>query len=143
MSSLEDPASPQGVNYRGIMIQLGAFTVILALGGVGLGYLAKGSPGLWGGLLGAAVTGVFFATSALMMHLGRRGGPTSQMRNLVVSWMAKLVILFIAFVALERATWLHPKVFGLTIMVGVIGSLLIEGRAVFSARIGLDDQRGR
>jgi len=133
-----DQTPAYGVNYRGIAVQLGFLTLALALGGGLAGYLVRGSAGLWGALMGAAVTGLFFATSALAMHLGRAGGPQIQIRNLVISWFVKLVVLFAAFVALDAATSLHSKVFGVTVLAGVLGSLIIEGRAVWSARIGFD-----
>jgi len=136
--SLPDPAPPQGVSYRSVVIQLGVLTVALAVVGGTLGYLVKGGPGAWGALLGAVVTGLFFGTTAVVMFLGRDGDPQVQIRNLVISWFIKLVLLFTAFVALGQATWLEPKAFGLSVLVGVVGSLAIEGRAVWSARIGFE-----
>ena len=129
---------PYGVDYRGIVLQLAGLTGLLAVVGGLVGYLVQDWAGLWGGLMGALVTGLFFATSALMMYLGRRGGPQTQIRNLVISWFAKIFILFGAFVAIEQASWLDRKSFGFTVLAGVLGSLIIEGRAVLKARIGLD-----
>jgi len=136
--SLPEPAPPEGVSYRSVVVQLGVLTVAVAVIGGSLGFLVKGGPGAWGALLGAVVTGLFFGTTAVVMYLGRDGDPQIQIRNLVITWFAKLVLLFTAFVALGQATWLEPKAFGLSVLVGVIGSLAIEGRAVWSARIGLE-----
>ncbi|MCL1898889.1 MAG: hypothetical protein FWG16_08760 [Micrococcales bacterium] len=131
-------AGSQGIDYRSVLLQLGALTAALAVAGGVAGYLAREAAGMWGALMGALVTGLFYATSALVMHLGRTGGPQVQIRNLVISWFAKLIILFAAFIAMEQATWLHHKIFGLTVLIGVLGSLAIESRAVLKTRHGFD-----
>ena len=131
-------AQPQGINYRSVLLQLGVLTAGLAVAGGVAGYLLRGSAGMWGALMGALVTGLFYATSALVMHLGRTGGPQVQIRNLVISWFVKLIVLFVAFIALEQATWLHHKMFGLTVLVGVLGSLAVESWAVLKTRHGFD-----
>jgi len=136
--TIPEPTEPETVSYRSVVLQLGALCAALAVVGAVLGYLAKGGPGVWGALMGAIVIGVFFGTTAVVMHLGKHGGPQVQIRNLVISWFIKLVVMFAAFVALNQASWLEQRVFGLTVLVGVFGSLAIEGRAVWSARIGLD-----
>jgi hypothetical protein len=89
--------------------------------------------------MGAAVTGVFFGTTAAAMALGRRKGADAMMRNLVITWIVKLVVLFGLLAVLKGVGWLEPKVFGVTVMAGVLGSLLIEGRAVTTARIAPGD----
>ena len=136
--SKQESKPPSGVSYRTVVIQLVVLTLALAVVGVALGYWTQAAAGAWGGLMGAALTGVYFGTTALVMHLGRGGSPPTQIRNLVIAWFIKLVLLLVCFVTLENATWLQPRVFGLSVLVGVFGSLAIEGRAVWSARIGLD-----
>ena len=141
MTNLE-PAEPQGVDYQRIVRQLGLMTAVLALLGGTLGWIFNQTSGLLGGLMGALLTGLFFATTAWVMHLGHRQGPEAQIRNLVISWFGKLVLLFAAFIALEQAKWMHLKTFGLTVLVGVLGSLFIESRAVMTARIPADPPGG-
>jgi hypothetical protein len=105
----------------------------LAVVGSVVGYLLLGIKGLWGALVGAGVVGAMFASSALVMHLSRDG--LTQARNLLISWFVKILALLGILLALDRATFIDRPVFGVTVLVGVIGSLALEGRVVWRARI--------
>jgi hypothetical protein len=67
------------------------------------------------------------------MHLGRT--TEAQARNLLITWFAKLIVLFGVLVALDKATFISRPAFGLTILAGILGSLVLEGKVVWSARI--------
>ncbi|MDR1441577.1 MAG: hypothetical protein LBJ02_04185 [Bifidobacteriaceae bacterium] len=125
------PADP--IAYGRIGIQLAILAVVLAVGGGVVGYLAAGFEGLWGALLGAATVGLFFGASALVMHLSKT--PESKARNLLLSWFGKLVVLFGLMLVLNQASFINRPAFGLTVVVGVMGSLAVEGRVVWAARV--------
>jgi hypothetical protein len=129
----------RGLDFRAVILQLGIFAFGLGIVAGLAGYFFKGSPGLWGALIGAGITLVFFGTSALMMALGKKGGPDTQVRYLIISWFGKLIVLFALMFALNGATFVNKPVMGMTILVGVFGSLLLEGRIVMSARIAPGD----
>jgi heme/copper-type cytochrome/quinol oxidase subunit 4 len=127
------------MDYVRVLRLLGIFVAALAVGAAVVGYLVSGRPGLIGGLLGAGIVGLFFGTSALMMHLGRKGGPDAQARNLLVSWFIKLIVLLGLLLVLNGATFVSRVVLGVTILVGVVGSLALETRLVLAARIAPGD----
>ncbi|MDR1633765.1 MAG: hypothetical protein LBS27_02330 [Bifidobacteriaceae bacterium] len=129
-----DPADRDsgGVDYRRTGIQLGVLAAVLAVIGGGLGYWAAGIQGLWGALLGAAIVGAFFGASALVMYVSKTA--EAKARNLLVAWFAKLIVLFVVMLALNQATFINRPAFGITVLAGVIGSLVLEGRVVWSAR---------
>jgi hypothetical protein len=127
------------MDYAKVMRWLGLFVLALAIGGGVVGFLVSGWPGLWGGLIGAAIVGLFFGTSALAMHLGRKGGPDAQVRNLMLTWFIKLIVLLGLLFAISGATFISKPVLGVTILVGVAGSLALESRIVLSARIAPGD----
>ncbi|MDR2348891.1 MAG: hypothetical protein LBD90_09840 [Bifidobacteriaceae bacterium] len=131
---------PEGVDYRRISLLLGLLALALALVGGGLGYWLAGSEGLAGALLGAAIVGVFFASSGVVMHLSKTA--EAQARNLLVAWFGKLIVLFGVLVALNSATFISRPVFGVTILAGIIGSLVLEGRVVWNARVAPGDGPG-
>jgi hypothetical protein len=133
------PAQPTELNYKALLGWLGLFTVGLAALGAGGGYLVADGPGAWGALVGAGLTGTFFGTSALVMHLGRKQSGPAQARNLVIGWFAKLVLLFFGLTLLSDQPWLAPRVFGVTVLVGVVGTLVIEGRALWRVRPPVGD----
>jgi hypothetical protein len=67
------------------------------------------------------------------MHFSKTA--EAKARNLLLSWFAKLIILFVVMLALNQATFISRPAFGITILAGVIGSLVLEGRVVWSARV--------
>jgi hypothetical protein len=67
------------------------------------------------------------------MHVSRTKG--TQAQNLLIAWFAKLIVLFGVLLALKSATFVSRPVFGVTILVGILGSLVLEGRVVWSARV--------
>jgi hypothetical protein len=79
------------------------------------------------------VVGLFFASSGLVMHLSKT--PEAQARNLLVSWFAKMIVLLVVMMALKSAAFISRPALGLTIVAGVIGSLILEGRVVWAARL--------
>ncbi|MDR0626832.1 MAG: hypothetical protein LBG11_06175 [Bifidobacteriaceae bacterium] len=123
----------EGINYGRVGLQLALLALSLAVGGGLIGYLAAGGKGLAGALLGAAIVGLFFGASALTMHLSPT--PEAKARNLMVTWFGKLIILFVVMLALNQATFINRPALGLTILAGIIGSLVLEGRVVWSARV--------
>ncbi|MDR2114658.1 MAG: hypothetical protein LBO75_05205 [Bifidobacteriaceae bacterium] len=124
---------PEGIDYRRVTLGLALMALALAVVGSVVGYLLLGIKGLWGALVGAGVVGAMFASSALVMHLSRDG--LTQARNLLISWFVKILALLGILLALDRATFIDRPVFGVTVLVGVIGSLALEGRVVWRARI--------
>ncbi|MDR2454088.1 MAG: hypothetical protein LBD51_06015 [Bifidobacteriaceae bacterium] len=124
---------PEGLDYRRISLQLGLLALALAGAGGALGYWLAGPKGLAGALLGAAIVGLFFASSAAVMHLSRTA--EAQARNLLLAWFAKLVVLFGVLLALNSATFISRPVLGVTVLAGIIGSLVLEGRVVWNARV--------
>ncbi|MDR0591767.1 MAG: hypothetical protein LBG60_00625 [Bifidobacteriaceae bacterium] len=124
---------PEGIDYRAVTIQLAVLSGVLAVGGGLAGYFAAGPKGLWGALLGAAIVGACFGASALVMHLSKTA--EAKARNLLIAWFGKLIALFMAMLALNQATFISRPALGATILVGVIASLALEGRVVWSARL--------
>ncbi|MDR3106796.1 MAG: hypothetical protein LBU05_01155 [Bifidobacteriaceae bacterium] len=133
MTEPKTPKPPEGIDYSRVTVQLVVLASLLALAGSGLGYFLDGAKGLWGALVGAAIVGFFFAASSLVMHLSKT--PEAKARNLLIAWFAKLIVLFIVLLALNQASFISRQALGVTILIGVIGSLVLEGKVVWSARL--------
>ncbi|MDR2374217.1 MAG: hypothetical protein LBD77_09030, partial [Bifidobacteriaceae bacterium] len=127
------PNEPPGIDYGRVAVSLGLLAAALALVGAVAGYLAAGAKGAWGALLGAAIVGAFFAASALVMHFSKTA--EAKARNLLIAWFAKMIVLFAVLWSLSDATFINRQALSLTVVAGVIGSLILEGRVVWSARI--------
>jgi hypothetical protein len=118
-------------------------TLIVAAGGGLLGFLAAATPGLAGGLLGGALSGLFLALTALSILLAGRvsnGDLTSPAFLGVVLgvWTLKLILFFVLSLWLRGQDWIDPGAFGITAIVGVLGSLVADVVAFQRSRIPLD-----
>ncbi|WP_277209951.1 hypothetical protein [Isoptericola croceus] len=107
---------------------------LLVLGGV-VGALLVGSAGVWGAVLGAAVAAFFCGTTIWSMQR-TVGAPPAQMAAFVMgAWLAKIVVLLVVLVLLRGADFYDPYVFGAVLLVGVVGSALLDYRAVARGRM--------
>ena len=131
-------------------------TALVALGGAALGFVVAGSTGLAGGLLGAALSGLFLALTALSILLAGRlanGDLTSpaflgtartavqaafRIGTVMGVWTLKLVVFFLISLWLRGQDWIDPGVFGVTAIIGVLGSLVADVVAFQRSRIPLD-----
>lgn len=107
---------------------------VTAVGAV-LGWVVAGGPGLWGGLIGGGVAmGVAVTTVAVMLATADAPVATSGAVALG-AWVLKAVVLLVAFVALRSTDLVDRAVFAVVIVVGMLGSLVVDLRAVLGARV--------
>lgn len=119
------------------------FATALAIVAGGVGLLVAGTPGLWGGLLGAALAFAFLALTAGSMLLGRAltvGDPNSPLFYGIVlaAWFVKLIVFFLFMSWLRDQPWLDAWVFFLTVIAAVLGSLVVDALAFVRTRAPLD-----
>ncbi|WP_069386954.1 hypothetical protein [Cellulosimicrobium cellulans] len=143
-----DPAAPQGAEpaapgrgeavravfrtaLRDVLVLLGALAVV----GVAVGALVSGTPGVWGALLGVAVAVVFSATTVWAMLRTVDSSPTTTAAVVMGSWLAKMVVLIVVLVVLRGMDFYDRWVFAGVLLVGVIGSAVMDYRAVSRGRV--------
>jgi hypothetical protein len=119
------------------------FAAVLAVVAAGVGFLVAGLPGVWGGLLGAALAFAFLAITAASMLLGRAltvGDPNSPVFYGIVlgTSVLKLVLFFVFMYWLRGQPWLDAWVFFLTVIVAVLGSLVIDALAFVRTRTTIE-----
>lgn len=116
---------------RDVVLLTAAVTVVGAV----IGWVVAGGPGLWGGLIGGGVAmGVAVTTVAVMLATADAPVATSGAVALG-SWVLKAVVLLVAFVALRSTDLVDRAVFAVVIVVGMLGSLVVDLRAVLGARV--------
>jgi hypothetical protein len=118
----------------------GIFAGAVAVVGGLVGFLVADVPGLLGGLLGAVTSAVFLALTAISMLVAGRvtgGDLGSPMFFGIVlgTWLLKLVLFVVLALWLRTQTWLDPRVFFVTVIVAVIGSLLLDVLAFMRTRV--------
>ena len=108
-----------------------AAAVVLALIAGGIGYAVDGTDGLWSGLIGVLLAFVFLAITAGSILFANRwfGDPLYvQLFFAIVlgGWLLKLGIFVVVMILLSGQPWIVPLVFFLSIVAGVLMSLIVD-----------------
>jgi hypothetical protein len=133
--STESGGNPIAGAFRHLTAQLAAWSGIVLVLGVGVGWLTADGPGAAAGAVGAAVTLFFCGATAVVMAATMHRPVTTQSAVLVVSWIVKTLVLLGVFVWVDQTQGLNRQVLAITILVGLLGSLALDIRLVLRARI--------
>lgn len=109
---------------------------ILAVVGVGVGYLVDGLAGVWGALLGVGIALIFSGTTVVSVLKTANSEPTMMMAVIMGAWLAKLVVVIVVLVILRQYDFYNPMMLFLVSVAGVIGSAVLDARAVQRGRVG-------
>ncbi|WP_395243634.1 hypothetical protein ACGGZK_16115 [Agromyces sp. MMS24-K17] len=113
--------------------------VILVVSGV-LGYVFAGTEGLVSALLGTVMAVVFMGiTAASILFANRFAGSdlfVGVFFGIVLGgWLLKFIVFIVLVVLLRDAEWLDPTVLFLSIVAGVIASLVVDVLVVARSRL--------
>ncbi|TPW70676.1 hypothetical protein [Schumannella sp. 10F1B-5-1] len=126
--------------FRRVLRDGAILALVVAVLGGGIGLIAAGLPGLWGGLIGAVLAAVFLALTAASVLLAGRatGGDLASpvFFGIVLGvWLLKLVLFLVLSIVLRGQPWLNPYVFFAAVVVAVLGSLVIDVVAFQKSRV--------
>jgi hypothetical protein len=131
------PVVPHHVNkeiFQSAMRALVILLIALAVLGTVVGYLVGGLPGVWGALLGVAVALVFSGTTIWSMLHTADKSPNYTMGVVLGAWIGKMFFFVIVLAVLGQFSFYHKVVFAIVILIGVIGSALLDMWAVAKGR---------
>jgi len=106
-------------------------TGVLAVIAAAVGFVVAQGQGLVSGLLGVLLAALFLAITGLSILIANRwyGDPLYvQLFFAIVlgGWLLKLGVFVVVMILLGGASWIHPMVFFLSIVAGVLMSLVID-----------------
>ncbi|MBP3978092.1 hypothetical protein [Microbacterium sp. BLY] len=106
-------------------------TVVLALLAGGIGFAVAQGEGLISGLLGVLLAALFLGITGLSILIANRwyGDPLYvQLFFAIVlgGWLLKLGVFVVVMILLSGQPWIEPMVFFLSIVAGVLMSLVID-----------------
>ncbi len=112
--------------------------VIAGLGSL-IGFLVAGTNGLVSALIGAALTALFMAFTAVSIMVAQRvtrDEPSIALFFGVIlgAWFLKFVVFIVIVVLLRGAPFLDPMVFFVAVLAAVIGSLVVDMLAYVRSR---------
>lgn len=116
---------------RDMLLLVGSLAV---LGTVVGGVVAHG-PGVWGALLGVGVALLFSGTTVVTMLLTAESTPTTMAAVVMGAWLGKMALLVVLLTVLGDRTFYSSAVFAVVLLVGAIGSAVLDYLAVRRARV--------
>ncbi|WP_369369572.1 hypothetical protein AB1046_12155 [Promicromonospora sp. Populi] len=108
---------------------------VLAVLGSVIGYFVAGLPGVWGALVGAALAGVFSGATVVSMMLTVGKGAVSMGAVVMGGWLVKMVFLVAVLAVLSRQDFYDRWVLMAVVLIGAIGSAVLDYRAVRDGRV--------
>ena len=108
---------------------------VLAVLGVTVGELVAGLPGVWGALLGLGVTVVFSGTTVVSMLATAHASPATTGSIIMGAWLLKMIVAIALLAVLRDLDFYHRVVFAVVLLIGVLGSALLDYRAVRRGRV--------
>jgi len=107
---------------RLLAIFLGALTVLSLI----VGWLVAGTAGLWAALIGIGLAGLFCGGTMWSITHTIGAAPVSMAATIMLTWLAKLIILIAVLAFLRGRDFYHPQLLFAVIAVGVVGSLILQ-----------------
>ncbi|WP_454051367.1 hypothetical protein [Cellulomonas sp. Marseille-Q8402] len=123
------PSSAEAL--RDMVVLVAGVTVL----GVGIGYLVAGLPGVWGALIGAGIALLFSGATTLSMLTTSDTAPGRMMAVIMGTWLGKLVVVIVLLAVLRGMDFYDRYVLAIVVAVAVIGSALLDYRAVARGRV--------
>ncbi len=135
MSEKQQDSIPQHAPFVAALRYGGTGLVVVAVVSSVISFLAAGSRGLWGALIGAAVGGAFIIATVLVMYLMRNAAPTTTGGVLMGSWLLKLLVAIGVLAVLRGMDFYDNKALVLTVVATLIVMLTVETMAIVRTKV--------
>jgi hypothetical protein len=135
------PAEPTSVPvFRQILVYGSLLALAIAVVGALLGGIFAGAEGVVSALVGTAMAVVFMGiTAGSILFANRFAGRESAIGAffgiVMGGWLLKFVIFLVLVVLLKDQPWVAPVVLFLSIVAGVVGSLVVDVVVVMKSRV--------
>lgn len=116
---------------RDVLVFLGALLVL----GLLVGGLVAGLPGVWGALIGVGLAVAFSTTTIVAMLRTMRSAPATMAAVVMGTWLAKVLLVIVVLAVLRPLDFYSAPVLGGVLLVGVVGSAVLDYRAVSMGRV--------
>jgi hypothetical protein len=118
----------------------GLLAAIILVVSAMLGLVFAGLPGLFGALIGTVMAVVFMGITAASILLANRFAGSDLFVGaffgiVLGGWLLKFIVFIVLVVLLRDATWLDTTVLFLSLVAGVIASLVVDVLVVAKSRL--------
>lgn len=130
------PAAPSSIPVLKSVLKWGLLlAAIVAVAGAILGGIFAGGPGIISGLIGAAMAFVFLGITAGSVILANRFEMIGFFAVVLGAWLAKFVLFIVLAITLKSQPWINSLTLFLTLIAGVIASLVVDVIVVAKSRM--------
>ena len=112
-----------------------AFAAAIAVVGGVIGLLGAGPIAAWSAVIGAVMAGVFLGITALSILIAVRFDIVAFFGIVLGAWLLKFVAFIVAALALRDQLWINPTALFLSLIAGVIASLVVDVVVVMKTRM--------
>jgi hypothetical protein len=124
---------------RRALRDIGILLAVLLVGGVVVGWLTVGAPGVWGALIGVGLAGFFCATTVWSMLRTVNSSPTEMAALVLGAWLVKIVVVIAVLAALRGRDFYDALVLFAVVAIAALGSAMLDYRAIATGRIPYSD----
>ncbi|RIJ52376.1 hypothetical protein DZG00_05100 [Clavibacter lycopersici] len=124
-------------------ILIGGALLALAIAVVGgiVGFAVDGGRGLLSAVIGSAMALVFLGLTAGSILFANRFQsspiyPTLFFSVVLGAWLVKFVVFLVVAMVLKEQSWINVVVLFITVIVGVVGTLVMDMVVITKARVG-------
>ncbi|HEY8282548.1 MAG TPA: hypothetical protein VIG28_08700 [Leifsonia sp.] len=135
------PAQPTSNPVFRDVLKYGAIlALVIAVAGAILGGIFAGWVGIVSAVIGTLMALVFLSITALSILIANRFIGSDLFAGIFFGivlggWIVKFVLFIVLAVTLKDQPWINPVVLFLSLIVGVIGSLVVDMIVVFRSRL--------
>ncbi|WP_308468247.1 hypothetical protein [Rathayibacter soli] len=129
-----NPVLKRALKYGALL----ALAIAVVMGVIGA--IVAGGPGVVGALIGTAMALVFTGITAASILLANRFTGTDLFVGaffgiVLGSWLIKFVVFIVLSIALKGQPWVNPLILFISIVAGVVGSLVVDVVVVARSRV--------
>lgn len=125
---------------RRALVMSGYVAIAIAVIGSVIGWFVAGGVGVVSALIGTALAVVFMGVTAASILLANRFSGSDVFVGLFFGivlggWLLKFIVFLVVVIALKDQDWINPVVLYITLIVGIIGSLIVDVYVMLKSRM--------
>lgn len=111
------------------------FAGLIAVVGAIIAGLLVGPVGVWSAIIGAAMAAVFLGITAVSILIAVRFDIVAFFGIVLGAWLLKFILFIVLALALRGQPWINTLALFLTMIVGVVASLVVDVVVVMKTRM--------
>lgn len=121
--------------FKRVLSYGGVLALAIAIVGSTIGYLVAGEIGVTSALVGTAMAIVFLSITVISILVAGRYNIAAFFGIVMGAWLLKFALFLVLIFLLKDQPWIHPQIMFLSIVAGVIGTLVVDVVVIAKSRM--------